>query len=153
METGTDNIIHKLLDKTEQQGDCLIWKGRLQGGVPFRTIRCGKGKTVHITVRRFFYERRTGETLHRQAKLSMSCGNPLCVNPDHIVLGSGIGTGTGKRQSEVLRAYEDLRQATIMPKPLSWYASQIGVSYPTLKRYVNEYAENPTHWRGMWEAV
>lgn len=150
METGTNTVLQKILEKTEQQGDCLIWTGRIQSGVPFLSIRVQGQKPLHLTIRRYFYEQNTGEKLHRQAKLSMSCGNPLCVNPDHIVRGAGIGTNNGNQKNEVLKQYEALRQRTITPKTLTWYATQLGVSYPTLKRYVAEYAKQPKYWHYLW---
>ena len=62
-------------------GDCWEWRGALQSNSPVPTMNY-KGKVG--PVRRHIAEER-GVPL--QGKLAThSCGNQLCVNPDHVIL-------------------------------------------------------------------
>jgi hypothetical protein len=72
-------LIEQIRNHIVEDGDCWNWTGALQtcGSVP--TMRY-QGKVG--AVRRFVLEDRGVNLTKRLA--TYTCGNPLCVNPDHI---------------------------------------------------------------------
>ena len=65
----------------EKQADgCWLWKGTLHsGGMP--GLETGTGK---IYAHRWAYRRYVDPTLASGARTVRSCGNKLCVNPQHV---------------------------------------------------------------------
>ena len=69
-----------------QSGECLLWKGPTnKGGYPQthdkQAYRAGKKQTM--LVRRLVYGMKNGP-IPEGARLMMTCGNRLCLNPAHI---------------------------------------------------------------------
>jgi hypothetical protein len=74
-------LLDRIRDLTIEVGECWEWQGAVQSNSPVPTMNY-KGKVA--PVRRHIAEER-GVPL--QDKLAThSCGNQLCVNPDHVVL-------------------------------------------------------------------
>lgn len=64
--------------RTEQQGHCHIWQGRIKDGYPLVNIA---GKT--LSVHRLSLEAKHGQPLGSQAAHHV-CATTACVNPDHL---------------------------------------------------------------------
>jgi len=72
-------------DKIEFVGDHWMWKGakHLQG---YPMIRNRKTKKM-VLVARMMMEEKIGRELDgREERVKNTCGNKLCVNPDHYIL-------------------------------------------------------------------
>jgi len=63
-------------------GECWEWTGTVDQGHPVADV---DGR--RIRVRRAVYELEHGR-VKRGAAIVNTCGNALCVNPDHCALGS-----------------------------------------------------------------
>lgn len=63
-------------------GDCLEWQGALSSGV---TPIFGRQGHKNVSIRRLIVDHR-GQ--HRSSKqvVTTTCGNPRCVNPEHVVV-------------------------------------------------------------------
>lgn len=84
-----DDMYEKFMDMTERDDNgCLIWTGRTNNtGHPIHTIdRMDENKQRKVTtfnVRKFVFESFGNVVSTRY--LYNSCGNKLCINPEHIV--------------------------------------------------------------------
>ena len=69
-----------LLDRAEECGECLLWMGALsdQGHPIYKPY--GKPCT---TVRRGMFELNGGKLVRRKP-IDTTCGEKLCINPDHL---------------------------------------------------------------------
>lgn len=70
--------MESLIARTDEEGDCLIWKGYIGNGVP-QVSHHGKV----IAVRRLMLELQ-GRVLRIGDHAASKCRNPSCVNPEHI---------------------------------------------------------------------
>jgi hypothetical protein len=72
-----------------RENGCWIWTGA--NGLPtchYGQVRIGRnGKTVHAPAHRFMYELVKG-SIPKGLYACHVCDTPLCVNPDHIFLGT-----------------------------------------------------------------
>lgn len=78
---NTRQMVHterSILSRTQEVGECMEWQGYVQNGTP---AVCHEGKVV--MVRRLLLQFR-GIDLPKGSYAVPKCGNPLCVNPDHI---------------------------------------------------------------------
>ena len=71
---------HRRIDKT---GDCWLWIGGVNNNGYGRMIFRGKQRTAHSIM----YELENGPA-PKDGCILRSCGNKLCVMPDHLVLDS-----------------------------------------------------------------
>lgn len=89
---GTNNksirtIEDRFFEKVQKTESCWIWKGAVKDtgyGVMQKGAR-GRGL---IRVHRFSYEYHTRETIPKGKVLMHSCNNKVCVNPDHLSVGT-----------------------------------------------------------------
>ena len=73
------HTVATLLAKCIEEGDCLLWQGRVSHhGVPM-VRHAGQ----HTSVRRAMWQLQGRAPLGRQV-VSNVCGNPLCCAPDHL---------------------------------------------------------------------
>lgn len=77
---------NKLIEKIHVQiikhdNGCWIWKGMLRNGYPSIKVR---NKTT--TVGRLLWMISNNRALNKHSHVRLSCGNKLCVNPDHILV-------------------------------------------------------------------
>jgi len=73
-----DEILARISDRYVEEGECWIWTGAtVQGGRPYLTIN---GKRIAV---RTLMARAKGIWFEGHVNPS-KCGNPLCVNPDHV---------------------------------------------------------------------
>lgn len=72
------DLVQQILAKTVEEGDCLIWQGRIANGSPLVYV-----DGVYRTARRVLWE-----ALHGPMKPGMnatcSCREPGCVKPEHL---------------------------------------------------------------------
>lgn len=93
---GTYKIktIQDILLRTKPEGDCRIWQyaQHAQGYGMMR--QAGKMRTVHSVVAELKYgyapDKYNGE------RVSRTCGNPLCVAPEHVVIVSASSINANK---------------------------------------------------------
>ena len=71
--------------KVEVTDTCHLWKGITKSGSNFGLARiCRKdGERCHIAAQRFAYLLKHGK-LDPRRRIVQTCGNPLCVNPEHL---------------------------------------------------------------------
>jgi hypothetical protein len=78
---------HELLDRLESQlrweGDCLLWTGTVTGNGYGIVYFEGRYWGVH----RLYYMLKSGEGV-RDGVVRHLCNNPLCLNLEHLVLGT-----------------------------------------------------------------
>ena len=63
-------------DKTIERDDCWIWSGGDNGA--------GQPKIHGRSGRRVTWEAAFGERLRKTTQITVICGNPMCLNPDHL---------------------------------------------------------------------
>ena len=68
-----------LADKSHVEGDCLIW----DAGTHAQGYPMAKWADKMVLVARKNMENKLGRTLAKAERVKNSCGNELCVNPDH----------------------------------------------------------------------
>ena len=76
-QTTHSPLVQRLLARTTEDGDCLIWQGACCNGHPAHRHN---GPTV--MVRRTLFTELLGPLKGRMVR--MTCSTPLCVNPEHI---------------------------------------------------------------------
>lgn len=64
------------------QGACWTWCGAQAHGTPYIAIRV-QGKRVNINVQKRMLAL-AGVLVSPDARIKESCGNEMCVNPDHL---------------------------------------------------------------------
>jgi len=74
-----DEILARISERYIEEGDCWIWTGAtVQGGRPYLTINYKR-----VAVRALMAK---AKGIWQEGHVNPSkCGNPLCVNPDHVV--------------------------------------------------------------------
>ena len=87
-----EHRIERLIHRQGRNG-CWEWMGKLSGGYPVVTVE-GSPELVH----RVLYEG-SHEIALRGRRIYRTCGNKMCVNPSHMVL----GRWKRKKRREVLR--------------------------------------------------
>jgi hypothetical protein len=78
-----EHTIESLMARTIEEGDCWVWQGYSANNTPQVFTRVD-GKRKMISVRRLLRELVTGKA-QPVGHFSHTCGNPLCVNPDHAI--------------------------------------------------------------------
>lgn len=84
-------ILERIAGRYIEEGECWIWTGAtVQGGRPYLTLT---DRRVQASNRKHRYKRHPlrkliakAKNIYRKGDVNPSkCGNPLCVNPDHVV--------------------------------------------------------------------
>ena len=68
------------INKPIPPSGCWVWKNYTQKGRP---VMRAYGKRVYA--HRFILEYKSGEPLPAYCMIKRTCGNNLCVNPDHLI--------------------------------------------------------------------
>lgn len=75
------SLIERVLAKSTQCGDCLLWKGAIGGGGRYPLIHYD-GQTMSV---RLALWRAMGKKLARGHSIKPSCGEEKCVAVEHLV--------------------------------------------------------------------
>lgn len=130
---------------------CWVWRGRLNNSKPFITLNWNKTR-VHFSVRRFYYCTANPNALvEKHEPIHATCGNPNCVNPNHLAIGYGAGTGKGATIAGVLKRYFILRNERNGKLTMKDACTELAINYATLKRYLTLYEKDPVKWQTIWE--
>lgn len=79
---GNDFFKNKIIARTEiGENGCWNWKGHFVKGIP--QIKIG---TKNYTAKRLSFECYLGEPGESFIHVKSSCGNEVCVNPEHLML-------------------------------------------------------------------
>lgn len=73
------HTVESLLARTELEDECLVWQGFMQNGAVPMVKHDGK----MVSVRKLIAILR-GDDIRAGGYWSTTCGNPACVNPEHI---------------------------------------------------------------------
>ena len=76
--------IEDILERTERDGDCCIWKGATHVQNYGMMRQSGEMRSVHSVVAELKYGRRP--TKYSGERVTRTCDNNLCVNPEHVVI-------------------------------------------------------------------
>lgn len=72
--------------RCEEDGDCMLWQGsRDQGGRPKLSFKPAQGVCKTLQPRRLVWEQSKGP-IPKSLFVTVTCGNPLCLNPAHMEL-------------------------------------------------------------------
>lgn len=72
--------IERIRGRCIQDGDCLLWSGKVyHSGAPAAVERIG-GKDYHVPVRRRAYEEYHGVKVGANERITTKCGNPRCLS-------------------------------------------------------------------------
>lgn len=92
-------LFDRIMAKTEQRGPCLIWTGSINSRYP--AITSYSAGPVTLMVRRLLYAHFVSQDV-AWSSVSCTCGNDLCINPDHLILkGSKRGRNRGSTIPEM----------------------------------------------------
>lgn len=82
-------VQQKLVSRTRVKNGCWVWQGgRYSGEYPTLMIA---GRTYSL--RRLVYEAYENEPRLGNKDVRSTCGNPYCVNPEHLVRGTRNKSG------------------------------------------------------------
>lgn len=150
METKQDYFTIKLKAfYSVDENNCWVWHGRRSNGSPFITLNWDKQR-VHFSVRRFLYKTFVSQAVRRYDPIHTTCGNPNCVNPDHLAVGHGAGTNKGETVAGVLKRYFALKSSKGGKLKMNDACAELCISFATLKRYLAMYDDDPAKWQKMW---
>lgn len=77
------HTLETLQARTIEEGDCWLWQGYSQNNTP-QVVAYPDGQKKMVSVRRLLRELATGRP-QPDGHYGNTCGNPLCVNPDHTI--------------------------------------------------------------------
>ena len=142
----TTQTIESLLARTEEVGECMEWQGYVGNGSP-QVSHNGKITTVRKLMRQL-----QGVPLVKGSSVGTRCGNPLCVNPDHLIernarqhaqmMASKIDFRSPVRTAKLQRAAAGRRKisaegiaiALSDPRPAAQLAPELGVHRSLIAR-------------------
>lgn len=70
--------LEAIKERCTEEGECWIWQGYIRGGIPYA---CHMGKMTPLRKHICSMLKNTAGKMYFVA----SCGNPSCVNPEHIL--------------------------------------------------------------------
>ncbi len=143
------SLMDRVLDKSTQCGDCLLWKGGLacKGTVP--TIY-HEGKTANV---RNALWRAMGKHIGRGCAIKTSCGEAMCVAPGHLVSkkyrkvpkSAAAKAKTALARRAISKLTEELvAEIRASDETLAVWAERTGVSFSSIG-----YARRQDTWRPL----
>lgn len=84
-----DELIKTAIEKRSERQDngCIKWTGAIARGQPKFGYVTADGKRRQLNPQRTILVDKFGLDPNKQHSYTTTCGDPLCVNPEHIVLG------------------------------------------------------------------
>lgn len=79
MSTPTTISLERLLARTVEEGECLLWQGLVANGSPVVHTTAG-----YLTVRRLVWQHAHGMPMPGHLRAVCSCREPACVRPEHV---------------------------------------------------------------------
>ena len=119
----------KFWKRCKPEGDCLIWTGKKspQGYGVFTFYKDGKRFYVQAHRAAYFLEFEDPFS----SRISHMCGNPLCIEPSHLIL----GVVNGASPSDIPQVVK-LYQQGVLPKAI---AKKLNLSNSTVLEVVRRY--------------
>lgn len=106
-------VLKRMLKKIDTSGECHLWQGCLTpDGYP-RVIRNGNS---NVRGHRFFYEELHGP-LPPGLVVRHTCDNRLCLNPNHLILGTvddNVVDRTERRRTHCYVSDEQIAQIKLL---------------------------------------
>ncbi len=78
------NIAEMILTRTKAEGECLLWTNKTAPGQSPRLYVAGE----RLYVRPLIWKEMKGFAPPADRRVTTTCGNRLCVNPEHLTLAS-----------------------------------------------------------------
>jgi hypothetical protein len=113
--------------RTVSERDCWNWNGATASGYGVVSYR-GRQTTVPRVALRVF----RGIDIPERMAARHTCGNPLCFNPEHLVVGPKGDTAFSTDDAAVLNAFMERR--TIDGECWLWTGRKAGKGYGSIKR-------------------
>ena len=145
MEKVRGQVVYELIDRLARKSkpasnECVEWCGHSRNGYGRLTIGSrSDGSRRTVSAHRLSYEISKGE-IPNGMYVCHSCDNPLCINPDHLWLGThqdNVDDREGKLRNNHVRKLSDGDVYKIHSlkgvKTSKELASEFGVSYHTIK--------------------
>lgn len=90
-----ERIKASILARTKRKGDCLVWTGAVaytpgKAGQPGKRYGYMQINGRRVTVRRIAYQVLGGKADPGVRVVECTCGNSLCIKPDHLVRGKQL---------------------------------------------------------------
>jgi hypothetical protein len=132
-----------VLERCEQDGDCLLWARTCdRNGVPRISVKGeDKSRTITLQLRRVMWENQHGP-IPQGMKVSVTCGNPRCL--EHLTLKTSqqvirdLSNRPDVRARKVVAGYQTRTRSTFSmekaryvrtsPKTLQQVADELGIS-------------------------
>ena len=107
-----ENLINRIQEQSIEEGDCWLWQGHTKdNNLPVINVFI-EGKWKCMPVRRAIKVFEGIRLLGRQHQARTSCGNQLCVNPEHVYLFQHKGS-RGARINKHHRTPDQLVRITL----------------------------------------
>ena len=81
MKSIDDITLDWIYARVKEQDGCLIWVGACAGGDKLPRARIGG---VAYVMRRVVWQLVHEKAVPKNRRVTMSCGNPKCIHPDHV---------------------------------------------------------------------
>lgn len=134
-------MLDKLLNRTEKQGDCLVWQGAVSSdGYPRIGVKNGNGK-----VHRIVYDLANDQMIDIEGRvIRHKCDNPLCINPEHLevetVMDNVQDRNTRDRTASHLTEEESTQIHSLRQDGFTYQqiADQLGIKYKRVEYVLYE---------------
>lgn len=143
----------RMMARTIEDGDCLVWQGPDRKGLPHYHYREGDGK-YKLSVRREIYLY-NAKIIKPGYRVMTTCNTPLCVNPAHLKATSPsvysrsirnpstpaklsrIAVNREKHNFRIVLDMEKATQIRMSEKPAKELADEYGVSLRAIQDVLN----------------
>lgn len=146
-----DTVLKTIMDRSIQQGDCLIWTGSLSGGYG----RIGYKGNLYL-VHRLVYTLTYGNT---DLLVLHTCDNPPCWNIEHLYVGTDQdnandrcvrgrqGSAPGNKNSQAKLTEDEVRQIILEYKPFYITCKQLATKFNVSASAISKIVSGRT-WLG-----